>query len=137
MMCKSWRISHKTNENYQMNKNVVRIGLAAIAAFYVVVGGLWASHYLPLKKFENQIELQRELVNKLGFDAGYESKEYKEAEEYKMHYALTSPDLHVTYSRMALYQSLLLWGTVALAVGGGVLFLTRGRRPQPAQTGVQ
>lgn len=113
-----------------MNNNVVRIGLAAIAAFYVVVGGLWASHYLPLKKFENQIERQREIVNKLGFDAGYASKQYKEAEEYKMHYALTSPGLHVTYSRMALYQSLLLWGTIALGAGGGVLFVTRGRKVQ-------
>lgn len=120
-----------------MNKNVVRIGLAAIAAFYVVVGGLWASQYLPLKKFENQIELKRELVDKLGYDAAHKSKEYKQAEEYNTHYALTSPDLHVTYGRMAFYQSLLLWGTVALGVGGGVLFLTRGRKGQIVQTGAQ
>lgn len=91
-----------------MNKNIIRIGLAIIAAFYVVVGGLWASHYFPLKKVESQIELQRELVNKLGFDAAYASKEYKEAGAYQRHYALNYPYPHVTYSRMALYQSLLL-----------------------------
>lgn len=113
-----------------MNKNVVCIGLAAIAAFYVVVGGLWASHYLPLKKVEGQIELQRELINKLGFDAASDTKEYKEADAYQRHYALTYPYPHVIYSRMALYQSLLLWGTIALGAGGGVLFVTRGSKIQ-------
>ena len=107
--------------------------LAIIAAFYVVVGGLWASHYFPLKKVESQIELQRELVNKLGFDAAYASKEYKEAGAYQRHYALNYPYPHVTYSRMALYQSLLLWGTIALGAGGGVLFVTRGRKGQATQ----
>ena len=49
-----------------MNKSVTRIGLAAIAAFYVVVGGLWASNYFPLQNFYHQIEFKDAIIDKLG-----------------------------------------------------------------------
>lgn len=120
-----------------MNKNVIRLALAAIAAFYVVVGGLWASDYFPLKKFYAQIELQDTLIKKHGFSEAYDSKEYKESKSYQQTYALTKPGIFETEKKLAFYQSLLLWGSVALGAGGGVLFLTRGRKSQPAQAGVQ
>lgn len=110
-----------------MNKNVIRIGLAAIAAFYVVVGGLWASDFFPLQKFYAQSDVKDELTEKHGFSAAYDSKEYKEASAYQQAYAITHPGIFETEAKLAFYQSLLLWGTVALGVGGGVLFLTRGR----------
>lgn len=110
-----------------MNTNTKRMVLAAIAAFYVVVGGLWASNHFPLQKFMAQTEIQAELDRKLGPDA-YKSEAYEASHAYKMHYALTAPDVHVTLGRIALYKTLLFWGTIALAVGGGVMFLTRGRK---------
>ena len=58
-----------------MNKNVIRIGLAAIAAFYVVVGGLWASDLFPLQKFYAQSHVKDALVEKHGFTAAYKSKD--------------------------------------------------------------
>nr|WP_314135824.1 hypothetical protein [uncultured Brevundimonas sp.] len=52
-----------------MNKNVTRMGLAAIAAFYVVVGGLWASDYFPLQKFYSQREIKDAIYEKVGYPA--------------------------------------------------------------------
>jgi len=112
---------------HRMNKNVIRIGLAAIAAFYVVVGGLWASDFFPLQKFYAQSDVKDALVEKHGFSAAYKSKEYEEASAYQQVYAMTHPGIFETEAQLAFYQSLLMWGTVALGVGGGVLFLTRGR----------
>lgn len=120
-----------------MNKNVIRLALAAIAAFYVVVGGLWASDYFPLQKFYAQSDVKDALVEKHGFSDAYDSKEYKEASAYQQVYAITHPGIFETEAKLAFYQSLLLWGTVALGVGGGVLLLTRGRKAQPSQTGAQ
>lgn len=118
-----------------MNTNTKRMVLAAIAAFYVVAGGLWSTHYFPLQNFKAQVERQEKLVDKMGFEAAYDSEEYKEYDARQMQYAMTSPSLDVTLRKMAFYQMLLLWGTIALAVGGGVLFLTRGRKT--AQAGAQ
>ena len=120
-----------------MNTNTKRIALAAIAIFYVVLGGLWASNHFPLQKFSAQHEVQAELERKMGFDAAFKSKEYRASMEYQTAYAVSAPDVHVTLGRIALYKTLLFWGTIALAVGGGVLFLTRGRQSQPTQTGAQ
>lgn len=111
-----------------MNTNTKRMVLAAIAAFYVVVGGLWASNYFPYQKFEAQMGIQRELIEKMGFDAAIESVEYRKSRDIQMDYSYSSPSVEVTFSRISLYETLLMWGTVALAVGGGVLFLTRGRK---------
>lgn len=116
-----------------MNTNVVRLGLAAVAAFYVVVGGLWAADYFPLQKFYAQIEVKDAAVERHGYPAGFEANEYKEAAAYQQTYALTHGDILKTEGNLALYRSLLLWGTIALGVGGGVLFLTRrNRKGRPA-----
>lgn len=115
-----------------MNKNVLRIGLAAIAAFYVVVGGMWASNYFPLQKFYAQIEMKSDLTKKLGFEDAYNSREYKEAIAYTQTYSLTHPGIFETEARLVFYKSLLFWATVAIGVGGGVLFLTRNNRGAPA-----
>ncbi len=116
-----------------MNTNTKRMVLAAIAAFYVVVGALWGTHYFPLQNFKAQVERQEKLVDKMGFEAAYDSEEYKEYDARQMHYAMTSPSLDVTLRKMAFYQMLLLWGTIALVVGGGVMFLTRGRKTAQAR----
>lgn len=116
-----------TMRKHRMNKNVIGIGLAAIAAFYVVVGGLWASDFFPLQKFYAQSDIRDALVEKHGFSAAYHSKEYEESKAYELHYVRTHPDIVETVNKLSLYESLLLWGTVALGVAGGVLFLTRGR----------
>lgn len=116
-----------------MNKNVIRLGLAAIAAFYVVIGGLWAIDYFPLQKLYAHGEKQSAVAARVGYEAAYETQEYKEATAYRERYALSHSDIYGTEAKLAFYQSLLLWGTVAIGVGGGVLFLTRGRGAQPAK----
>lgn len=115
-----------------MNKNTTRLGLAAVAAFYVVTGGLWAADFFPLQKFYAATEAKSELFEKLGYPAVFEAKEYKAATAYQEAYALSHGDILETEGRLALYRALLLWGTVGLGVGGGVLFLTRGRGGQGA-----
>lgn len=79
-----------------------------------------------------QNEVQRELERKMGFDAAFASKEYQASQ---MTYAVSAPDVHVTLGRISLYKTLLFWDTIALAVGGGVMFLTRDRKT--TQAGVQ
>ena len=100
-----------------MNTNTKRMVLAAIAAFYVVVGGLWASNFIPLKQFDAQLERQE--------NADYGTKEYEEAEAYMLNHVLGYEAKAMKARR---YGSIILWGTIALAAGGGVLFLTRGRK---------
>ena len=116
-----------------MNRNVTRVGLAAIAAFYVVIGGLWAIDYFPLQKLYAQAEIQRAVADRVGYQEAYETQEYKKATAYQERYALSHSDIYGTEAKLAFYQSLLLWGTVAISVGGGVLFLTRAREAQPAK----
>ncbi|GAA0655367.1 hypothetical protein [Brevundimonas lenta] len=108
-----------------MNKNAARLGLAAIAAFYVVTGGLWAADYFPLQKFYAQAEVKDAIAEKVGYPAAFDTKEYDDAYAYQQTYALTHPSIVDTENKLALLGSLLLWGTVGLGVGGGVLFLTR------------
>ncbi|HYC68533.1 hypothetical protein [Brevundimonas sp.] len=107
------------------NNNAVRLALAAVAAFYVVVGGLWAADYFPLQKFYAQIEIKDAIAEEVGYLRAFETPEYKEASAYQQSYALTHPDILETEKNLALLGSLLLWGTIALGAGGGVLFLTR------------
>lgn len=109
-----------------MNKSVTRIGLAAIAAFYVVIGGLFLQAYIPVKMFDAQLDRK--------VDAAYGSKESEEAEAYLSNHVLSYDGNEAKAHR---YGTILLWGTIALGAGGGVLLLTRGRKSQPAQTGAQ
>jgi hypothetical protein len=111
-----------------MNRNLTRLGLAGAAAFYVVVGGLWASTYFPLEYYIDLMERRSEMVEELGFDRAYSSKEYQDIQARMELYALRHPDPFETERTLALYGSLLLWGTVALGAGGGVLYFTRRRK---------
>tara|TARA_R110002124_G_scaffold165121_2_gene332494 strand:+ start:27528 stop:27893 length:366 start_codon:yes stop_codon:yes gene_type:complete len=108
-----------------MNNNAVRLGLAAVAAFYVVTGGLWAADYFPVQKFYAQIEVKDAIVEKVGYPAAFETKEFRDASAYQQTYALTHPSIIETENKLAFLGTLLLWGTIALGAGGGVLFLTR------------
>lgn len=116
-----------------MNNNAVRLVLAAVAAFYVVTGGLWTADYFPLQKFYAQAEVKDAIFEKHGVERAFDTPEYKEASAYQETYALTHPGIVETESKLAFLGSLLLWGTIALGVGGGVLLVTRrGRKGQPA-----
>lgn len=111
-----------------MHRNTIRLALAGIAIFYVVFGSLWATNYFPLRKFYQQNDItMNSTVNSKGVDWD-KTPEYRKADDYITKYALTHPDPFVIEARVGLYQALLLWGTVALAVGAAVLFLTRGMR---------
>lgn len=110
-----------------MSRNAVRLTLSAIAVFYVVVGGLWATNYFPLKDHYKQHDIRRSIVLSSKDLNWSEDPEYKKADESVTAYALTHPSLDVIESRIVLYETILLWGTVALAVGGAVLLLTRGK----------
>ena len=111
-----------------MNRNLIRLGLAGAAAFYVVVGGLWASTYFPFQTYMNQMERTDEIIDEIGYMAAFESKEYQDLKDRMALYGLTHTDPYETERRLALYGSLLLWGTVALGAGGGVLYFTRRRK---------
>lgn len=116
-----------------MNKNTIRLGLAAVAAFYVVTGGLWAADFFPLQKFYAATEAKSELSDKLGFERAWESPEYKAATAYQETYALSHGDILEAESKLALYRALLLWGTVGMGAAAGVLYVTRGRGSQAAE----
>lgn len=111
-----------------MNRNLIRLGLAGAAAFYVVVGGLWASTYFPFQTYLNQMERTDEIIDEIGYMAAFDSKEYQDLKDRMDLYVLTHPDPYETERRLALYGSLLLWGTAALGAGGGVLYFTRRRK---------
>jgi len=97
---------------YQMNTNTKRMVLAAIAAFYVVVGGLFLQAYIPVQRFNASVEGPSLTGNRKAF-------------EQQMRDAISYPE---NQAKMRRYSSILLWGTLALGAGGGVLFLTRGRK---------
>lgn len=52
-----------------MNKNIIRLGLATIAAFYVVIGGLWAIDYFPLQKLYAHSKIQNDVAREVGYQA--------------------------------------------------------------------
>ena len=110
---------------------------AAIAAFYVVVGGLWAADYFPLQNFYAQEEIKASLREELGVVGAIDSQAYQDAMGRQQIYALSHPDIYATEAKLALYGAILLWGTVALGVGGGVLFLTRRRGSQAGKGAAQ
>lgn len=110
-----------------MSRNAVRLTLAAVAVFYVIVGGLWATTYFPLKEFYKQSDAKTNIILSSEGPGWSKDPQYKKADDYMTAYALTHPDLDVVESRIVLYETILLWGTVALAVGGAVLLLTRGK----------
>jgi len=110
-----------------MNSKPVRLGLAAIAAFYVVVGSLWALDYFPLQGFYKDIKLQESISEKVGFREAFSTPEYREAGARMDAYSLSHSGAE---KKVALYGFILLWGTVALCTGGAVLIFTRSRDDQ-------
>jgi hypothetical protein len=114
-----------------MTRVNLRLILAAIAMFYVVVGGLWASNYFPLQEFYDQQKIEEAYVAKHGYEKWLESPERDKARAIEQAYALTHPDIFTTEAWIGRYQSILLWGTIALSVGAGVMFLSRRRRTEP------
>lgn len=108
-----------------MNNNTVRIGLAALAAFYVIVGCLFLQAYIPLQHFYASVE------------ASALSSEPK-ARAQNLQDALSYPENEAKVSR---YGSILLWGTVGIATFGGVYVATRQRKrvdkAQSAKGGAQ
>lgn len=111
-----------------MHRNTVRLALAGIAIFYAVFGGLWATNYFPLQDHYRQHQIMRDLAASSSGIEYFKSPAYRKANGAVEEYVFTHPDISVTESRIGLFQAILLWGTVALGVGGAVLFLTRGRR---------
>ncbi|WP_295246377.1 hypothetical protein [uncultured Brevundimonas sp.] len=108
-----------------MNSNTLRIGLAAAAAFYVIVGSLFLQAYIPLQRFYDSVE------------ASSLSSEPKDRAQH-LQDALSYPENEAKVSR---YGSILLWGTVGIATFGGVYVATRQRKrgdtAQSAKGGAQ
>lgn len=96
-----------------MDKNQLRLALAGVAAFYVIVGGLFLQAYIPLSRFEARVEA--------GGPPDYSEQGMSDALSYEANLA-----------KVSRYGGLLLWGTVGLATFGGVVFVTRRRKQAEA-----
>ncbi len=97
-----------------LDRNTLRLGLGLIAAFYVVVGGLFLQAYLPVARFNAAVEADAE-----------GSREY-ELSGRGLQDALT---YEANDAKVRRYGAILIWGTVGLVAVGGVLGATRSRKP--------
>ncbi|TFW12161.1 hypothetical protein EGY25_08920 [Brevundimonas intermedia] len=95
-----------------MNSNTARIGLAAVAAFYVIVTSLFLQAYIPLQRFYASVE-----ATSLSIDPN--------SRDQRLQDTLSYPENERKVSR---YGSILLWGTVGIATFGGVYVATRQRK---------
>ena len=95
-----------------MNRSVLRYGLAAVAAFYVILTGLFLQAYIPLARFNSQVETSAGLLP-------------SSMSPQQMQDTLNFPANEMKVRR---YGSILLWGTVGLAAFGGVVVATRRRK---------
>ncbi len=112
-----------------MHRQTIRLALAGIAVFYAFFGGLVVTNYMTLHESDRLAERIVRIKEKhTGVEWLYDP-EYKKAEDALTKHVLTHQDDAVYASRASLFGAILLWGTVALGVGGGVLLLTRGKRP--------
>lgn len=94
-----------------MNRSVLRMGLAAVVAFYVIVTGLLLQAYIPLQRFYSHAESDTPAASSMS--------------SQQMHDALSYPSNEMKVRR---YGSILLWGTVGIAAFGGVVVATRQRK---------
>lgn len=94
----------------QFDRTTIRIGLGLIAAFYVIVGGLFLQAYIPVARFNAAVEES----SKPGYSRDYSQSGLQDALNYTANEA-----------KVRRYGSLLLWGSVGLAVFGGVVVVTR------------
>ncbi|ALJ09843.1 hypothetical protein [Brevundimonas sp. DS20] len=95
-----------------MNNTTIRIGLAAVAAFYVIVTSLFLQAYIPLHRFYASVE-----ATSLPDDPKSRNQQLQDTLSY--------PANEVKVRK---YGSILLWGTVGIATFGGVFVATRQRR---------
>lgn len=96
----------------KFDRNTIRLGLGLIAAFYVIVGGLFMQAYIPAARFNAAVEAS---ARGEGYD--YSGSSLQDALSAEANDA-----------KVRRYGALLLWGTVGLAVFGGVVMVTR-RKP--------
>ena len=108
-----------------MNNHTVRIGLSAVAAFYVILGSLFLQAYIPVQRFETSVE-----ATSLPDDPKSRDRRLQDALSYTDN-----------LGRVSRYGSILLWSTVGIATFGGVYLATRQRKrvdtAQSAKGGVQ
>lgn len=97
-----------------MNKNAVRIGLAIVAAFYVIVISLFLMAYIPAQRFNAKVEANAKSET---YDADFTSRNLEDALNYDSNQL-----------KAQRYGSILLWGTVGIATFGGVFIATRQRK---------
>lgn len=114
MMCRSWRISNSIKKELEMNNNAVRIGLAAVAAFYVILTSLFLLAYTPVQRFNANVEANSKSET---YDPDFTSRNMADALSYTDNEA-----------KVRRYGSILLWGTVGIATFGGVFVATRQRK---------
>lgn len=95
----------------KFDRNTIRLGLALIAAFYVIVGGLFLQAYIPAARFDAAVEAQ------IKSDHPYD---YSGPAEDALNY-----DANEAKARR--YGSLLLWGTLGLGVFLSVVLVTSRR----------
>lgn len=103
-----------------MDKNQTRLALAGVAAFYVIVGGLFLQAYIPAARFDAAVEARRET------GAGYDFSSSRSLND-----ALSYNDNRAKVGR---YGALLMWSTLGFATFGGVVFVTRRRKPTGPST---
>lgn len=94
----------------QLDRNTIRLGLGLIAAFYVIVGGLFLQAYIPAARFNAAAKASAES----GRSYDYTGQSMQDALSYDDNDA-----------KVRRYGALLLWGTVGLAAFGGVVVVTR------------
>ena len=97
-----------------MNNNAVRIGLAAVAAFYVIVTSLFLQAYIPVHRFNANVET---MVKSETYDSDFSTRNLEDALNYD-----------TNQMKAKRYGSILLWGTVGIATFGGVFIATRQRK---------
>lgn len=97
-----------------MNNNAIRIGLAAVAAFYVIVTSLFLQAYIPVQRFNANVEANARSET---YDPDFTSRNMSDALNYD-----------TNQMKAQRYGSILLWGTVGIATFGGVFIATRQRK---------
>ncbi|WP_336976357.1 hypothetical protein [Brevundimonas nasdae] len=95
-----------------MNNTTIRIGLAAVAAFYVIVTSLFLQAYIPVQRFNAQAEASSQ-------------PDTPKAVDQHVRDALSYTD---NLEKVSQYGSVLTWGTVGIVTFGVVFIVTRQRK---------
>lgn len=103
-----------------MDKNQLRLALAGVAAFYVIIGGLFLQAYIPVARFEAFVTADSE--------PGVPSREYSIQE------INDGISYDANLAKAGRYGAILLWGTLGFATFGGAVFLMQRKRPSEPPT---